>query len=220
MADPEDRSPAVWKSGATLALVAAICTALVALTWRVTASRIEANDKAWLEQSLRPALIDVFYDNDLSESTLVVPAPNELPGNGPATIYRLYAEDRPVAAVFVVTARDGYSGPIRLLIGIEYSGTVTGVRVLHHQETPGLGDQIESSKSDWLQQFRGSSLGSPPVDRWAIRGDGGAFDQLTGASITPRAVVKAIKETLIYFEANRENIFAARGTKAQEEETG
>lgn len=205
------RQPAAWRSGVTLALLAAICTALVAITWRLTAPRIEANQKAYLAQSLRPALANVFYDNDLDESTLVVPAPHDLPGTDDAVIYRLYADNRPVAAVFVVSARDGYSGPIRLLIGIEYSGQVTGVRVLEHRETPGLGDRIESSKSDWLLQFAGASLDQPPLGRWAIRRDGGDFDQLTGASVTPRAVVRAVKETLVYFAANRDTVFAARG---------
>ena len=206
------RQPAAWHSGLTLAVLAAICTALVTVTWKLTAPRIEANEKAWLEQSLRPALANIFYDNELAESTLVVAAPHELPGNEDAVIYRLYAEDAPVAAAFVVSARDGYSGPIRLLIGIEHSGVVTGVRVLEHRETPGLGDRIEASKSDWLQQLADASLDNPPRNRWAIRRDGGDFDQLTGASVTPRAVIRAVKETLLYFEANRDSIFEARGT--------
>ncbi len=205
------RQPAAWRSGVTLALLAAICTALVAITWRLTGPRIEANEKAYLTQSLRPALANVFYDNDLDESTLLVPAPHDLPGTDDAVIYRLYAENRPVGAVFVVSARDGYSGPIRLLIGIEYSGQVTGVQVLEHRETPGLGDRIESSKSDWLLQFAGASLDKPALNRWAIRRDGGDFDQLTGASVTPRAVVRAVKDTLVYFAANRDAVFAARG---------
>ena len=205
------RAPSAWSSGLTLAVLAAICTALVAVTWRFTAPRIAANEKAYLEDSLRPALANVFYDNDLAESTLRLAPPHDLPGADEAVIYRLYSEDEPVAAAFVVSARDGYAGPIRLLIGIEYSGVLSGVRVIAHRETPGLGDQIESSKSDWLLQFPGASLDSPPRAQWAIRRDGGAFDALSGASITPRAVIKAVKETLLYFEANREHVFAARG---------
>lgn len=205
------RSPSAWSSGVTLAVLAAICTALVAVTWRVTADRIAANEKAWLEQSLKPALANVFYDNDLAESTLVLEPPHELPGFDEAVIYRLYSEGRPVAAAFVVSAPGGYAGPIRLLIGIEYSGVLSGVRVIAHRETPGLGDRIESSKSDWLTQFDGKSIGSPPRDRWAVKRDGGAFDALTGATITPRAVVNAVRDTLVYFEANRDELFAAPG---------
>jgi electron transport complex protein RnfG len=206
----KQRSPTAWSSGIVLAIVAAVCTALVTITHRLSAPRIAENEKAYLEQSLRPALANVFYDNDLSESTLVLPPPHGLPGNETATVYRLYSEERPAAAVFVVSARDGYAGPIRLLVAVEYSGRLTGVQVLQHNETPGLGDLIEASRSDWLKQFEDASLEGPPRDRWAIRRDGGAFDQLTGASITPRAVVRAVKETLLYFEANREEIFAAR----------
>jgi electron transport complex protein RnfG len=176
----------------------------------MTAPRIAENEKAYLEQSLRPALADIFYDNDLSESTLVLPPPHGLPGNEPAIIYRLFSEAQPVAAVFVVSARGGYSGPIKLLIAVEYSGKLTGVQVLEHNETPGLGDLIEPSRSNWLQQFEDASLEDPRRDRWAIRRDGGAFDQLTGASITPRAVVGAVKETLLYYESNRDSVFERR----------
>lgn len=209
--DRQQRKPPAWSSGLTLAVLAAICTALVALTWRLTAPRIAANEKAYLEESLKPALANVFYDNDLAESTLVLEPPHDLPGTERAVIYRLYSQGEPVAAAFVVSAREGYAGPIRLLVGVEYSGALSGVRVLAHRETPGLGDQIESSKSDWLEQFNGASLESPPRDEWAIRRDGGTFDALTGASITPRAVIKAVKETLLYFEANRDEIFSALG---------
>ena len=135
-------------------------------------------------------------------------SPHELPGNEAAIIYRVYAEERPVAALFVVSARDGYAGPIRLLIGIEMDGSITGVRVLEHRETPGLGDRIETTKSDWVLQFDGHSLQDPEPGGWAIRDDRGDFDQLTGASITPRAIIKAIKETLLYFEENRDEVFA------------
>jgi Na+-translocating ferredoxin:NAD+ oxidoreductase subunit G len=215
----KERSPSVWSSGIVLAVVAAICTALVTITQRMTAPRIAENEKAYLEQSLRPALAGVFYDNDLSESTLVLPPPHGLPGNETAIVYRLFSEERPAAAVFVVSARDGYAGPIKLLVAVEYSGTLTGVQVLQHNETPGIGDLIEPSRSNWLQQFENASLQDPPRDRWTIRRDGGAFDQLTGASITPRAVVRAVKETLLYYESNRDSVFQARGEPETAQET-
>jgi electron transport complex protein RnfG len=198
----------VWKSGVTLAVIAAVCTAMVALTWQLTAERIEKNKTEWLERSLQPALAGLFFDSGVTESMLVLQQPHELPGKDAAIIYRVYAADEPVAALFVVTARNGYAGPIRLLIGVEMDGTVTGVRVLEHRETPGLGDRIETEKSDWVLQFDGHSLRNPEAPKWAIRGDGGEFDQLTGASVTPRAIIKAIHQTLSYFEANTETIFA------------
>jgi len=210
MTDGDDKkiAPKIWASGLILAALAAICTALVAFTYNLTAPRIVANEQAYLEQSLAPLLAGIPYTNNLSESTLIIPPPHELPGNGPATIYRVYADERPVAALFAVTARDGFSGPIKLLIGIDTAMSITSVRILEHRETPGLGDLIEFSKSDWLTQLEKTSLESPPRDSWSIKRDGGVFDQLTGASITPRAVIKAVKATLLYFEENRDSVFA------------
>ena len=198
----------IWRSGVTLAIVAAFCTSLVALTWQLTADRIEENRKEWLERSLQPALAGLFFDSPVTESMITVPPPHELPGSDAAIIYRVYAGETPVAALFVVSARDGYAGPIRLLIGIALDGEVTGIRVLEHKETPGLGDKIDTSKSDWVLQFDGHSLRNPQPAKWAIKGDGGQFDQLTGASVTPRAVIRAIKQTLAYFDANRVAVFA------------
>ena len=199
----------VIRSGFTLAAIAAICTALVAATYAVTEERIAANEQAWLEQSLQPALSGLFFDSGVSESRITIPAPHELPGSEDALIYRVYQGDAPVAALFVVSARDGYAGAIRLLIGVELDGTISGVHVLAHRETPGLGDKVESSKSDWALQFNGRSLGDPVADNWKIKRDGGVFDQLTGASVTPRAIVKAVRETLEYFETNKEFVFAS-----------
>lgn len=206
----------VVKTGLTLAAIGAICTALVAATYLATRDRIAANDKALLERSLQPALSGVDYDSGLTDSQLVVPPPHDLPGNEPAVIYRVFAAGEPAAALFAVTAEDGYSGPIRVLVGIAVEGTVAGVRILRHRETPGLGDKIESSRSDWVLQFDGRSIGDPPATGWAIRDDGGEFDQLTGASITPRAVVTAVRDTLLYFDAHRDEIF--RVTAAEEDE--
>lgn len=197
----------VVRSGITLAAIAAICTSLVALTWQATAGRIAANEQAWLEQSLQPALSGLVFDGGVTDSMLTIPPPNELPGSGAAVVYRVYASEAPAAALFVVSARDGYAGAIRLLIGVGAEGGITGVHVLEHQETPGLGDLIESAKSDWVRQFDGRSLGNPVATGWKIRRDGGEFDQLTGASVTARAVVKAVRETLTYFDANRDAVF-------------
>lgn len=198
----------VTKSGLTLAGIAAICTALVAMTYQGTKARIAANEQAWLEQSLEPALSGIFFEGSVTESKLVIPAPHELPGRDDVIIYRVYAEAQPVAALFAVTAPDGYAGPIRILLGISYEGIVTGVRILEHRETPGLGDKIDSSRSDWVFQFDGHSLDNPDLKGWAVKRDGGQFDQLTGASVTPRAVVRAMRETLLYFDAHRDEIFS------------
>jgi electron transport complex protein RnfG len=206
----------VIKTGMTLALIAAVCTTLVAATYQSTKDRIAANEKALLEQSLQPALAGVFYDSSVSESRLILRAPHELPGNDAAIIYRVFAEKKPVAALFAVTARDGFSGPIRILLGVDISGKVTGVRILQHRETPGLGDKIESARSDWVFQFDGRAIGNPVLTAWAIKDDGGDFDQLTGASVTPRAVINAVRDTLVYFDANRDEIFSLPATEESE----
>lgn len=203
----------VWTSASILAALAAVCTALVAFTYSVTAPRIAANEQAYLEQSLEPVLEGIEYDGKLSDSTISVLPPHELPGDDPVTVYRVYYDNAPVAALFVVTARGGFSGPITLLVGAGANGQITGVRVLEHSETPGLGDLIESGKSDWLLQFKNKSLTSPDVTAWAIKRDGGEFDQLTGASITPRAVIKAIKETLLYFDEHPTVVFRETETE-------
>ena len=206
----------VLRSGTTLAVIAAICTALVAFTYQLTHARIAANEQAWLEQSLQPALAGLSFDSGIIDSKLTIPAPHGLPGSEDALVYRVYSDGNPVAALFVVNAREGYTGPIRLLVGIDIDGRVTGVHVLAHRETPGLGDLVETSKSDWAKQFNGRSLGDPVASDWAIRRDGGTFDQVTGASVTPRAIVKAVRETLEYFSANREALFAAPADAASE----
>lgn len=211
----DHKKPPIWASGAILAVLAAICTALVAITHSATAPRIAANAQAYLEQSLQPVLEGLEYDGKLSESTLVIESPHDLPGDEAVTVYRVYADDAPVAALFVVTAKDGFTGPIKLLVGIAANGEISGVRVLEHRETPGLGDLIETSKSDWIEQFRQRSLADPDRELWAIKRDGGVYDQLTGASITPRSVIKAIKQTLLYFAANYEKVFADVGDESE-----
>lgn len=205
-------------SGAlVLAVIAAICTGLVAITHDATREQIRANQQAFLERSLEPALAGLEFDNHLLQSALTITAGDDLPGKQAITVYRASLGGAPVAALFVVTARDGYSGAIQLLIGITATGEITAVRVLEHKETPGLGDGIEVSRSNWIQQFARRSLGNPELPGWAIRRDGGDFQQLTGASVTPRAVIKALRETLVYFESHQQTLFAA---PAQSEEPG
>ena len=206
----------VMRGGITLAAIAAVCTTLVAATYAITADRIAANEQSWLEQNLQPVLAGLTFDGSVGESRLTIAAPHGLPGSDHATVYRVHSGQSPVAALYVVSARDGYSGPIRLLVGVGVDGRIAGVHVLAHRETPGLGDLVETSKSGWVRQFAGRSLGDPAVEDWRIERDGGAFDQLTGASVTPRAIVKAVRQTLEYHAAHAEAVFAA---PADHEET-
>ncbi|HEB98784.1 MAG TPA: electron transport complex subunit RsxG [Thiotrichales bacterium] len=194
-------------TGLVLFLFAAVGSGLVAFTHEQTRERIAANEKAALLRNLHQLIHPDEHDNDLLADTLEVRDPGLLGTRAPVTVYRAYLEGRPVAVILTPVAPDGYNGTIRLLVGIRADGTLLGVRVLSHHETPGLGDQIEVERSDWILGFADKSLGNPPEKRWAVKKDGGAFDQFTGATITPRAVVKAVKRTLIYFRKHREALF-------------
>ena len=198
----------VLRTGLTLAVIAAICTTAVVATYVATDARIDANRRAYLESRLAPALGNVSFDSGLTDDVITLAPPHDLPGTLPAEIYRVYLDAEPAAALFAVTAMNGYAGPIRILVGISAAGQVAGVRIVEHSETPGLGDKVESKRSDWVQQFPGRSLSDPALNAWSIRADGGEFDQLTGATITPRAVVRAVRDTLVYFDANRDTVFA------------
>ena len=142
------------------------------------------------------------YDNHLLDNRLELNAP-ELGHRSPQSAYLALKGDQPSALILPVTAPDGYSGAIHLLVGIFADGRLAGVRVLGHKETPGLGDKIELAKSDWVRSFEGKSLSDPGEDGWAVKKDRGEFDQFAGATITPRAVVKAVHGALRYFDKHR-----------------
>jgi electron transport complex protein RnfG len=115
---------------------------------------------------------------------------------------------------------DGYSGPIKLLVAVNYDGTLGGVRVISHKETPGLGDKIEESRSDWVLGFNGKSLTDPLLEKWKVKRDGGIFDQFTGATITPRSIVSAVKHTLLYERDHRDALYAKHDPSLQESNLG
>lgn len=186
---------------------------LVAFIHDRTEARIEANRQATIRARLNELVPPSSYDNRIVTDTIQVTARETLGSEQPLTIYRARRNGEPVAAVITTVAPDGYSGPIRLLVAVRADGALLGVRVVSHRETPGLGDGIEADKSDWIEQFPGRRLGDPPADEWAVKKDGGRFDQLTGATITPRAVVRAVKNALIHFREHRERIFRATGSE-------
>jgi electron transport complex protein RnfG len=192
-----------------LALVALVSTLLVALTFEATRDEIAASEQAALRVQLAAVLPASAYDNAITEDTTTVLEPAVFGTCEPAVVYRARKNGIPTGAVMTVIAPDGYSGPIKLLVGVYADGTVAGVRVVSHKETPGLGDAIEAEKSSWIYSFDGTSLDDPPLDQWAVQKDGGAFDSFTGATITPRAVVAAVKRALLYFAANKAKLFAA-----------
>ena len=191
-------------AGGLLAAFAVVGAGLVALTADATRERIAANERAFLLRSLNEVLPETAYDNDMFTDTVELTDPELLGSPEPLTAYRARRNGKTVAVILNVVAPAGYSGPIRLVIGIDADGVVTGVRVVSHRETPGLGDDIEVERSDWILGFDDKGLDSLTEKGWAVKRDGGEFDQFTGATVTPRAVVKAVHNALIYFSANRE----------------
>jgi len=194
--------------GALLAGFAIAGVALVTLTWQKTAPQIAENERHVLVNMLNEVLPAEMHDNDLLDDAISVQGSELLGTAAPVTIYRAYNNGVPVAALFTSVAPDGYSGDIRLLVGIRADGRLTGVRVLAHKETPGLGDYIERERSDWITHFDNTSLRNPSPEDWDVKRYGGTFDQFTGATITPRAVVRAVRNTLLYFREHRDDIFA------------
>lgn len=177
-------------------------TAMMAGTYGLTREIVEKNEADAKAQQLAQVLPAGSFDNALNQSGRIQP------GKSDGSQYFLASKDgRQVAAVFEAAAPDGYAGKISMLIGVSRDGSLLGVRVVAHKETPGLGDYIDAAKSDWIRMFEGKSLQDPLLARWKVKKDGGAFDYTAGATISPRAVVKAVKNTLEYVQANRAALF-------------
>lgn len=177
--------------------------ALLAATNLVTAPEIAQRAAEDLRASLEAVVPAALVDTDLAADTLTVP----LAGGRTLQVYRGRRDGRIAAVAYQLTAQ-GYGGAIELLLGVDRDGRILGVRTLRHAETPGLGDRIEVAKSDWITRFTGLALGDPPSEQWAVKKDGGRFDQFSGATITPRAVVSAVHEGLALFETHRAAMLA------------
>ena len=195
------------RNGLILAAFAIVATFLVVVTSILTKDSIARQQEQELLRVLNQVLPAQLHDNDLYQSCTLVSHP-EL-GQQPRRVYRAFIDGRPTAAAIEVTAPNGYSGAIQLLVAIHADGTIAGVRTLQHQETPGLGDKIEIRKSTWITSFDGQRVNAQEDARWAVKRDGGMFDQFTGATITPRAVVQAVKAALLSFEQHQSQWFEA-----------
>jgi len=198
----------VVRAALTLAAAVGAAVVLLALVHDATRDRVTASERAHRAAAFDRVLGNASYDNDLLADRIEVRDPELLGTDASLPVYRARLAGRPVAAVLETVAPDGYSGSIRLLVGVTPDGRLLGVRVLQHQETPGLGDAIEERRSDWIRSFDGRSLGRPSTARWKVRKDGGDFDQLTGATVTPRAVVAAVRNTLLFVERQGPALFA------------
>ncbi|OHC71061.1 MAG: electron transporter RnfG [Rhodocyclales bacterium GWA2_65_20] len=185
----------------SLAIVAMLTSAALAIGNHATREDILKAEERDLQASLGQVLPEGYADNDLLKDTMKIVAED----GKPVTVYRARKAGAVTGAVFQVASR-GYAGDIAVLIGVDRQGRMLGARVVKHIETPGLGDKIEIAKAKWIRNFEGKALGDPPPEKWAVKKDGGVFDQFAGATITPRAVVKAVKGGLEFFAAHRDEI--------------
>ncbi|ASJ70422.1 electron transport complex subunit RsxG [Granulosicoccus antarcticus] len=198
----------ITKTGLTLGLCVLVAIAALSAAHSLTRERIEKAQQQWLQQGLIAVLPEGPFDAEPLDSAQMITAP-ELGSDVPQPLYTVYQNQTPSAAVLSVIAPDGYNGDIHLLLGLSYEGQITGVRVIEHRETPGLGDDIEYSHSDWITGFNGQSLASSLPTDWAVRKNGGSFDAFTGATITPRAVINAVYRALKWYSLHRQELFVS-----------
>jgi len=198
-----------------LMLFAMFGAALVGLTFYQTEDNIRYNEKLTLLKKLNNIIPAESYNNDLLLDTIMLKPSTLLGTDHDSLAYRARKNNKNVAVVYSAIAPNGYNGPIHLLIGIKTNGQLAGVRVVKHRETPGLGDVVSSTHSDWILGFDDKSLNQPDEKGWKVKRDGGVFDQFTGATITPRAVVKAVHNALLYFDQNQDMLFSVQPDEAE-----
>lgn len=186
-----------------LAGFALIASVLLGVTNCSTEGTIQRRLDEDLIKSLEEVVPAGLHDNDMLQDTLTIPSAEYNIGANETTVYLAKKSGQVSAVCFKFTAPDGYSGAINMIMGIDREGNILGVRVLNHKETPGLGDKIEVTKSDWILNFAGRSLDNLTPTQWAVKKDGGEFDQFAGATITPRKSVQAINRGLQLFKAHQ-----------------
>jgi H+/Na+-translocating ferredoxin:NAD+ oxidoreductase subunit G len=202
--------------------IVAVAILTAAATYAATAAydwsheRIEANERARVVARLNSVLDPGLRDRDLITTRLAVTDADLSGGDEPIDVFVLTENGAPMAVVFATVAPHGYNASIGLLVGVSPAGVVTGVRAVSHRETTGLGDAIDAAKSSWILQFDGKSTAAPVAALWAVEHDKGAFDSITGATVTSRAVVGAVKSTLSYFEQHRDELYASAAAAAAE----
>lgn len=204
---PKTLMQQMLKSAVSLSLFTLLGVGLLLGVRSLTAEPIAKAQKQTILDTFNQVMPPIYYDNDPLKDTQQVIAPDYLGTPEPVTIYRVRKDNQPAGMILQTIAPDGYSGNIYILMGVFYDGRVAGVRVLQHKETPGLGDKIEIKKSAWITSFDGRNLRDENPPRWRVRKDGGDFDQFTGATITPRAVVKAVRNTLDYLNQQGDKLY-------------
>lgn len=198
----------IVNKGLILGGFALVTTGLIALTYALTRDTIVEQERRQLLSTLNEIIDHSTYDNEIHTDCTLVGNEQLLGNNKPKKVYRARWNDEPVAVAIETTAPDGYNGEIQILVGIKAGVRTTGVRVLKHQETPGLGDKIDLRVDDWILSFDNRNYSSNNSHMWTVKKDGGQFDQFTGATITPRAVVNAVKNSLEYFKSHEQELFS------------
>ncbi len=201
------------RTAAILFVFVVVFTGLLSGAYLWTKPAIEASAAEEKMKLVNEVLPRGEYDNSLLADGRPLPPTPELGLSEPSLLYRARLAGQPVALVFEAVAPDGYAGKIRLIVAVRASGEVAGVRVVQHRETPGLGDYIELKKDKnkarpWITQFAGLALAQVAADEWKVRKDGGRIDYYAGATVTPRAVSKAVLKAVQWATANRERLFA------------
>lgn len=203
------------QTAVNLVFFAVLATAILASTYFLTRDAIKKSEDGEKLKLINQIVPSALYDNDIIKDTLVIPA-SELLGTDDKTVaYRARLKGEDSAVVLESIAPDGYSGKIWLILAVRNNGELAGVRVVTHKETPGLGDYIELPKSPWIKGFDGKSRAIYKDADWQVKKDGGQFDYMAGATITPRAVIKAVNKALIYFGENRDKLFVASEPKQE-----
>jgi electron transport complex protein RnfG len=206
------------RTAAILFVFVIVFTGLLSAAYQWTKPAIEASAAEEKMKLVNEVLPHGDYDNDLLNDTLTLPPTPELGLVEATTLFRARKENQPVALVFEAVAPDGYAGKVRLLIALRADGSLAGVRVTQHKETPGLGDYVDPRKdknkaAPWISQFTGLSLATVTDKGWRVKKDGGRFDYYAGATVTPRAVVKAVHKAIQWAEPQRDKLFAGNGGK-------
>jgi electron transport complex protein RnfG len=209
---------AISKNSLMLGLFAIVSTAAIAATYLGTRDAIIAQERAARARALLEIVPQSRHDNIMLDDVVPVDDREWLSLSRGGNIHVALSDGVPVAFIIPSVAPDGYSGAIKLITGINSDGSIAGVRVLSHNETPGLGDKIDLKKSDWVLGFDGKSLLDPLPEKWKVKKDRGEFDQLTGATITPRAVTKAVYQSLLYYKANSKTLLQYRSPALGEED--
>ena len=187
----------VLKPAIILALFGFVGVLLLSVVNQQTLHRIAENEREAMMKLLMEVVDEGSHDNDLLNDKITLPA-SDFNSSEPVTVYRARKQGQPNAAIFVTNTLKGYNGSIQIVVGVRIDNTLSGVRVVKHKETPGLGDRMETRKSSWILGFNDTSLHQPELSQWAVKKDNGYFDQFTGATITPRAIVGAVRDVLIW----------------------